>query len=102
MNTIAGSYKIYTAEDIDYESEEDLTISIYELNEDKINNIIYDINQRGYVPVKIGTSANNMLIIDKFEDLNNHYEQDGDMLQDVKIHIRKAAAMLPIINQGIN
>lgn len=99
MNIIANGYKIYTTENIDYESEEDLTISIYELDEDIINDITYNINQRGYVPVRIGIYAEYMLIIDKFEDLNNHYEQSGDMFQDVKIHIRKAAAMLPIINQ---
>ena len=97
-----NEYLIYIAEeDIDYESEEDLTISIYELDESIINNIINNINNDGYVPIRIGGSAENMIVIDKFEDLNNHYEQNGNMLQDVKIHIHKTAVLLPIINGGI-
>lgn len=89
---------IYTREDIDYESEEDLTISIYELFEEDINDITNSINNVGYAPIKIGLNAGNILLIDKFEDLNNHYEYNGDMLQDVKIHIHKTAVIIPIMS----
>lgn len=100
FDNISAQYNIYIAgEDIDYESEEDLTISIYELDESEINGIINYINNSGYVPIKIGGSAENLVVIDKFEDLNNHYEYGGDMLQDVKIHIHKTAVLLPIINR---
>lgn len=102
MVITSDAYKIYIAEeDINYESEEDLTISIYELDEIIINGIINYINDFGYAPIKIGTNAENMIVIDKFEDLNNHYEQHGDMFQDIKIHIHKTATLLPTINEGI-
>lgn len=91
---------IRTTEDIDYKSAEDLTISIYELNEEKFNIIVNSINDVGYIPVEIGVRAENTLLIDKFEDLNHHYEQDGDMFQDVKIHIHKTAVILPIKDVG--
>lgn len=103
MMIISDAYKIYTVEEyINYESEEDLTISIYELDNQTVINDIKDyINEVGYIPIKIGSNAENTIVIDKFEDLNNHYEQHGDMFQDIKIHIHKTATLLPTINGGL-
>lgn len=92
--------KIYTREAFtNFDDNEDLTLDIYMIGQEDIENINNSIYNNKKSKVGIGLRGKDIIFIDKFEVLNEYEENDEDF-QTIKIHIHKTAVILPIINNN--